>query len=228
MRPFPGPEPWSRGSRRIRVGRWSRVRSPRAGCGTEKRARHCPSRVTCGQERWDSEVRSKGVRGQDTPGEGTNTGEWEGARAGLRRVVLGECARHNPEGWWAGQIEIEQEEVIGERSDTCHDVVTTTTICESDGAESLEGNVSEPEDLSTARPHISGGLEQTFKLMEQNYPLLSGLDLCVLILTLSYPFGCVRTADLMCYHSMSLHDSGETSIQVLPFILFQVPSFRNV
>jgi hypothetical protein len=82
-------------------------------------------------------------------------------------VVLGECARHNPEGWWAGQNDIEQEEVIGERSDTCHDVVTTTTICESDGAESLEGNVSEPEDLSTARPRISGRLEQGFKLMEQ-------------------------------------------------------------
>ena len=114
--------------------------------------------------------------------------------------------------------------MIGERSDTCHDIVTTTTICESDGAESLEGNVS--KDLSTARPRISGRLEQGFKLMEPNNPLLSGLDLCVLILTLSYPFGCVRTADLMCYHSMSLHGSGETSI--LPFILFQVPSFRNV
>ena len=47
----------------------------------EKRARHCPSGVTCG------------LRGQATPVGGTNTGEREGARAGLRRVVLGECAR---------------------------------------------------------------------------------------------------------------------------------------
>ena len=52
----------------------------------EKRALHCPSGVTCG------------LRGQATPVGGTNTGEREGARAGLRRVVLGECARQTSRG----------------------------------------------------------------------------------------------------------------------------------